>query len=98
MSPDDIRALIVARLQQSDQCNSYFLNHLEGQIRALIAILLGGEPPPSGRGDLRVYLEAAQIPFSIVGEQIDFPDDWLRARGFSIRGNTIHHPVYSRSW
>lgn len=107
MDIEDVRALIVARIQMVDQCNSHFLNHLEGQVRALVAVVTG-EPPPSANGDIATYLRAAGIPHAIVkrgGDQaVDFDAAWLRAHGFTIHGAdddpnaSIHHPRWSQSW
>lgn len=99
MSDEDIRALIVARLQ-NNRCNDYYINHLMGQLRGLVAALTGEAPPSTHNGDVRPLLKMAGIPYNDHGDgEIDFPEDWCRAHGFEIAPEGwIRHPRWSFPW
>ena len=98
MDIEEVRSLIVARIQCTNQSNRHYLNHLEGQIRALVAVITG-EPPTNAHGDMPTYLRAAGIPFEVEGDEIGFDETWLRAHGFDIgKRGEINHPRWSRRW
>jgi hypothetical protein len=108
MTEEDIRALIVARLSHMDRCNSYYLNHLAGQLRGLVAVLTGEAPPSTSDGDVRSLLRAAGIPYEDYGPaHVHFPRAWCEAHGFVIDDSDptrpeeerpMHHPRWSQSW
>jgi hypothetical protein len=100
MSEEDVKALIVARCQQLNQCNGeFFLIGLKGQIRGLVATITSKPPPLSD--NVRDYLNAARIPYKYkkrTGE-VDFDDLWLKAHGFEVFDDgEIHHKLWSRPW
>jgi hypothetical protein len=99
MSEEDVKALIVARCQQLNQCNGEFLVGLKGQIRGLVATITGKPPPFSD--DVRVYLKAARIPYKYKKRsgEVEFDDPWLKAHGFEVSDDgEIDHQLWSRPW
>jgi hypothetical protein len=96
---EETKALLVARLNRTDRCNSYFLNHLKGQVRGILGVITGEVPTHSD--DVRVVLKDADIPFKDTGDgRIEYDDDWLIAHGFTIdhEHDTCSHPRFSATW
>lgn len=102
LTKEETEVLLVLRiLAAHDSCNSYHINHVEGQIRALTAVLTGGESPPTG-SDTIVYLDAVGIPW---GPHPDSPDgggwnieeQWFLDRGCEFEDGRITHPKFG-SW
>ena len=82
LTPDEIRILIVLRLESlQGNCNSFHTNHVEGQLRGLLAAL--GCLPPYATGDACQVLRDAEIPFAEDGETYQVDEDWCRRMGFA---------------
>ena len=95
MTAEEIRALIVARMQDEGTFGRINADRLEGELRALCAVLNGGNPPPL-TDSLTPFLDAAQIPYTMKGRLVDFDADWYRAHGFTIdEDDKIHHAVFT---
>ncbi len=99
LTAEEIRALIVARLQDDSSIPPINADRLEGELRALCAVLSGGDPPPR-TNSITTFLDAAKIPYTMKGTMVDFPADWLRTHGFSIdEDDAVHHPTFTNeSW
>lgn len=98
LTKEEIQVLVVLRIFAAlDSCNSYHANHVHGQIKALVAVLNGGEPIESEKAV--DYLDAAGIPTKPHPESKDgfvIPSDWLVERGCIIEGTRISHPNFKR--
>lgn len=95
LTKEEIQVLIVKRLMAAcDSCNSHHINHVEGQIRALLAVLNDGKKSPSD-GDCRGVLTAAGVPWEPHPDDPagwNVPNAWLEERGCKIDGNRVSHP------
>jgi hypothetical protein len=93
LTEDEIRVLIVKRLMAAcDSCNGHHINHVEGQIRALLAVLRGGKKVDLS-GDCTQVLDAAGIPWQKNGKEgWSVSDKWLRARGCTGKDDEVTHP------
>lgn len=100
LTPDEIRILIVLRLESLDgNCNSSRTNHVEGQLRGLLAAL--GCLPPMSSGDARQILRDAEIPFSEDGGMYQVDEVWCRRMGFSnpeTEDDRLEHPKFPDHW
>jgi hypothetical protein len=85
LSRDEIQCLVFMRLLVcSESCNSFHINQVDGQIRALLCVLNDGKVIQPG-GDARMVLDTAGIPWKPngpTGWYVD--DDWLRERGCKV--------------
>ena len=98
LDSNDIQCIVVLRIFEAvDSCNSYHINHTEGQVRALCAVLNNGVPPEA-TGDIRSYLRSAQIPFNETIEGgWDIPNKWLLEKGFTLKdGERVSHPKFGK--
>lgn len=95
LSKKEIRALIVIRLQAiTDSCSSHHINHVEGQIRALCAVLNDGKAPPA-TGNAVDYLTAAGIPHSVYADgSCSYAEDWCYEHGIKLKENKLVHPKF----
>lgn len=95
LTHDEIQVLVVIRLMAAcDSCNSRHINHVEGQLRGLLAVLNDGKKFDSD-GDCRAVLDAAGIPWTPHPKDDkgwSVPNDWLAKRGCTIEGNNVFHP------
>lgn len=99
ISEEEIRSLIVCRIIAANgSCNSHHISHVEGQIRGMIAVLTG-EAPPSFHGEVTDMCAAAGIPVEKNGDgTVGFPREWLESHGFTLKGDYISHPRFSKGW
>jgi hypothetical protein len=95
LTEGEVRVLIVKRLMAAcDSCNSYHINHVEGQIRGLLAVLNDGKKFDSD-GDCRRILEAAGIPWEPHPKDENgwrVPDEWFAQHGATVNGDDVDHP------
>jgi hypothetical protein len=93
MKDEDIRSLIVARAEYLQEGNRYHQEAVIGQLRALVAVLDGGNAPPYTNTWIDI-LDAAKIPHQPEGNQA-----WLVEHGF-VKQPSGHftHPLYSGGW
>lgn len=84
LSEDQIRTLIVLRIEALFRSsNNHHRNHVEGQVRALIAVLTGKMPP--ALRDAAAYLDLVGIPHQDLGDGHFWWDDaWLAIHGFKV--------------
>lgn len=70
---------------------------MDGQIRALAAVLGDGSKPPAFDTLSEVY-EFAGIPFTVhEDDTVEVPTEWLVAHGFVCRGDDDwYHPTLGR--
>lgn len=82
LSKEKLRKLIYQRIKVCvESCNSYHQNHVQGQIRGMIAVLNDGKLPPvtEKTGDLYT---AAGIPWTqIDNDTVCVPESWLEKHG-----------------
>lgn len=101
LSEKEVRALLYCRVVvREETCNSWHGSHVEGQIRALIAVLTR-EPPPRLNGSVMQVFDLAGIPFVPCPDdtsKIDVPDEWMLSHGFEKRGDDYRHPEFSDNW
>jgi hypothetical protein len=100
--------LLVLRIEAgADSCNSHHINHVEGQIRGLAAILRNGETPPAHfHYDLTVILDWAGVPHTKDKDGIHWHEDWLTQHGFKVIPHhtgdpnlaRIEHPTLGKGW
>jgi hypothetical protein len=84
-------------LVTAGSCNSYYLSHVEGQIRALVSVLTE-KAPPSADGELSVYLDLAEIPHTPTDDGVEFDMDWLVEHGFREMHGKMRHQKFSTYW
>lgn len=98
LDAEEIRSLILCRVIAAlDSCNSHHINHCEGQIRALVAVLTGAVPPSFS--NMAEILDAAGIPYERrEGNWIEYDDEWLSAHGFEVEDDSVTHPRFSEGW
>jgi len=79
LTEPQIKALLVARIIAcTDSCNSFHINHVSGQIRALLAVLTDGSHPTTS-SDTPTILRLAGIPFTLDDDGWEVDDEWLKA-------------------
>ncbi len=91
MTREQVEALLVMRIvARQDNCNSYHGNHVDGQIRALVAVLTGQTPPKFDT----VYeiFDLVGIPYDRDENGWSLPDEWLKQRGFGVPHDDYIHP------
>lgn len=105
LNEKELRALILCRvLAANDQCNSHYINHAQGQFRALLAVLTGECPPNVDIDSPMAILDAAGIPYRYDKdtEMCWFEKDWLKEHGFEWDSEhdswPPYHPRFSKSW
>lgn len=93
LSENEIRVLIAKRvIAACDSCNSFHIGHVEGQIRGLLAVLLDGRKVDLA-GNVTQIFDIAGIPYSMREDGgWDVPEEWMRANGCTLEGDTITHP------
>lgn len=94
LTEKQIKALVVLRIIAcADSCGSNQISHIDGQIRALAAVLRDGVPPPAAfGGDTAKMLDYAGIPYyRNVDRTIGFPEEWLTEHGFIVDGDDFHY-------
>ena len=102
LTEEQVKSLLVCRIEATaGSCNSYHINHCEGQIRALVAVLTGKPPPPHIGHDILGALDLVGVPYhKLDGGQFAWDEPWLLAYGFqTIKGATpeqdqIKHPFF----
>lgn len=99
LTEEQVKSLLVVRVMAClGSCNSHHINHCEGQIRALLAVLTGKRPPRVT--DAVQTLTLAGIPCRDDGEGgFVLDDDWLEAHGFTFtRGedDDVSHPDFPK--
>ena len=92
----EVEALLVLRIKAaSESCNSHHINHVDGQIRALTAVLKG--KPVHAKADVSEICKYVDIPcVTNEDDTIGFNDDWLRGHGFVIENDDFHHPTFGQ--
>ena len=99
LTEEEVRSLLACRVQVcSKSCNRGTINHIDGQIRALLAVLNGVPPPGVEDGSTAEVFLAAGIPFTDDGERVLVDPAWLAAHGFDLYVDNLHHPRFSISW
>ena len=85
-------------LQGRGETHSHILNHLSGQIRALVAVI-SGTPAPFN-DFLPDLLEMADIPYTDYGNgDFGFELSWLEQMGFDLSDpQNPRHPKYDENW
>lgn len=97
LSKLDCQILIVIKiLQAKGETRSYLINHISGQIRALIGVI--SEKAPPFNDYLPDLLKLADIPH-IDGDDVQFDNEWLEMAGFDLRDpENPKHPKFNESW
>jgi hypothetical protein len=102
LTREQIETLLIFRIETIIRsCNENHIIHVEGQIRALLAVLTG-EVPPLNSGPVKI-LRLAGIPVRVEGGKFFYDDEWLISRGFQMTvGEEVEdlrtrHPDY-RHW
>lgn len=99
LNEKEIKALLLCRIEAvSDSCNSYHINHVSGQIRALISVITGEIPPITE--DTADIFDILKIPYETGDDgRLEVPDSWLLDHGFDApKDKKIHHPRFSNGW
>lgn len=95
LSHDEIQVLLVHRVFAAiDSCNSHHINHVKGQISAILAILGDGKKPLFC--DAVDALRVGGVP--VIDREdggFDVPDEWLIERGCRIEDGAVLHPKFS---
>jgi hypothetical protein len=94
LTKGEVQVLLVARIQAVlESCNSHHINHVEGQIKALLAVLNNGEIPDYDVEDVRSILDAAGIPHVKTRTGWEVPEAWMEKHGATINEDGIvDHP------
>jgi len=99
MDKEELKAMLVARIYICcTSCNSYHINHVEGQIRALLSAVTDGASPMSLQHNRpALVLKEAGIPFTETKEGAEIDEQWLKDHGFTNTSGkqTPNHPKYS---
>lgn len=107
LTKEETEALLLVRiLACAESCNSFHINHVSGQIRALASVLKDGESPPSFGDDIGEVLDWVGIPYTRDGAYIHWHTEWLESRGFVVTHDPdgdetkdeIDHPKFKKSW
>jgi len=111
LNQEQVQALIVCRLLATEgTCNSFHIGHVEGQLRALAAVLNDGQPAaPQCGHDLAEYLAEVGIPYTLDDKQnILWDEQWMQDHCFTAEPNPIKrddvpplvwkHPFMKRGW
>lgn len=97
LSEEEIRNLIIHRVfAAANSCSSYHINHVEGQIKALLVVLTGKSPEDIDSSNCIAILQTAGVPVVAKDGGWAIDTEWLEARGFDC-GNggmdvSISHP------
>lgn len=99
LSKLDCQIFIVTKiLQAKGETHSYLVNHISGQIRALISVI-SGKPAPFN-DYLPDLLEMAEIPYIDNNDgDLGFDIDWLISVGFDLSNpQKPKHPKFNETW
>lgn len=93
LTENEIRVLILHRVMAAcDSCNGHFINHVEGQIRGLLAVLTDGKNIDMD-DSIRHILDVAGIPWEDRADGgWNVPDEWCIANGCTVDDDEIEHP------
>ena len=96
LTEKEIRALIVWRIARcSESCNSFHINHVDGQIRGLTAVLNNGVPIHS-RATTMDVLDYIGVPYTMDGDEVLFSDEWMQEHGFT--DDNMRHDTFGDGW
>ena len=103
MKKEELKALLAARLLKiHGQCNSGYLNHAEGQIRALEYTITGEPPQSRPLENVPALLDRCGIPWPWLADghpEFGWPRKWLKEHGFTKTDtDKPEHPIYSKEW
>lgn len=82
LSETEVQALICVRVGVcAGCCNGFTIKHIDGQLRALLAVLTE-KIPPTIDGNTEAIFRLAGIKCYVEGKKVMIPDDEMRRLGF----------------
>jgi len=98
LSKEQCQIFIVSKiLQAKGETHAHVLNHLSGQIRALVAVI--SQRPTPFNDYLPDLLEMAGIPYMDEEGDVAFSMEWLAQMGFDLSDPyNPRHPKFNESW